>query len=89
MSLERIFAPLLLAESLEARLADQLEALDNILADFPAKHQPVRLSVIASIQQLRTAVHQLQFQRLVCYLASHNQLHAHMRDIDDSSDFQP
>ena len=34
MSLQRIFAPLLPVGSLEARLADQIETLDNIFADI-------------------------------------------------------
>ena len=98
MTLQSIFAPLILTENLHSRLSDQLEMLDTLLADIPSEFQTVRLVVIESIRILRTAVHTLESQRVVCYLTIHRrfaqyiQTHGHLpaiEDIDDSSDSQP
>ena len=54
MTLQSIFATLILVENLHSRLSDQLDMLDNLLADIPSELQEVRLVVIGSIRILRT-----------------------------------
>ena len=98
MSLQCIVAPLILIEQLQTRLSDQLESLDNILSDIPSEHHQIRIAVIDAIIVLRSSIHTLETERLVCHLSIHRRLtqfirrHRHLpviEDIDDSSDSMP
>ena len=98
MTLQAIFANLILIETLHSRLTDQLEMLDNFLSDIPSELQEVRLVTIESIRVLRTALHTLESQKVVAYLTIHRPLalflqeHGHLpaiEDVDDSEDSQP
>ena len=70
----------------------------SILDDTPCAHQPVRLFIIDSLAHLESAVHQLQFTKLVLMLSIVQNFQQHLRvyntfpaidDMDNTSDSEP
>ena len=93
MSLNRLFAPLILLEQIHPRITAQLESLDSILSGIPVEHDQIIQAVAAAIQSLRQSLHTLETARLVCNLRVHQRLavylrrHGHLPAIADTEDF--
>ena len=98
MTLQAIFAELVLIQTLHARISDQVTTLDSALSDIPLRLQEVKLVVLQSLQVLRAALQTLDQQLLVAYLTIHRRLavfidmYGHLPPIDNidgSDDSQP